>query len=144
MSSTTFWTEIRPDRALRQRLLASGLALSLLGVMATLSLPLPILVRGLVAGAWLSWGVFELLRLLRAYRRCSGLRLASDGEVLVLGRGQARSASLLPGCVVLDEFAWLRLRDDRGRTWGELVTGNHRESEEWRRFQVILRHSRPC
>lgn len=144
MSSTTFWTEIRSDPALRRWLLASGLALSLSGVAAILSLPMAGPVRGLAAVAWLAWSAHELLHLLRAYRRCTGLRLAADGEVLVLGRGAARRARLLPGCVVLDGFAWLRLCDDSGRTWGELVRGNHRESEEWRRFQMILRHSRPC
>lgn len=144
MSSSTFWTEIRPDPVLRRRVLAAGVLLGLLGVPIILSLPLASLPAWLIVVAWLTCCGRELSLLVGAYRRCSGLRLASDGEVLVLGRDRARAATLLPGCLVLDEIAWLRLRDGSGRCWGELVAGNHRESEDWRRFQVILRHPQPC
>jgi len=144
VSSTTFWAGIRPDPVLRRRVLAAGALLAILGIPIILSLPLMRTAAWLFVFAWLSWCGRELLQLRGAHRRCSGLRLSSDGEVLVVAHDRARAATLLPGCVVLDEIAWLRLRDTNGRTWGELVAGKHRESEEWRRFQVILRHPQPC
>lgn len=144
MSSTTYWAEIRPDLPCRRLVLIAGSLLALAGVPVILSLPVGPWPMLLLQGFWLAWSGRELVLLWRAQRRCSGYRLAAGGELQIWGAGGARPASLMPGSVVLHEIAWLRIRDEQGRVWGELIRGKHRESEEWRRFQVIFRHLNTC
>jgi hypothetical protein len=121
-----------------------GILLALCGVPVVLSLPFDARSLAFILAGWLAWSARELYSLVRAYRQCGGYRLSADGELLILCGDATKPGRLLPGCLVLDEFAWLRVSDERGRSWGELIAGKHRESEDWRRFQVIFRHGKPC
>ena len=119
----------------------SGLALMLVGFALIAGLPLSGGWRGL---AMLTWGGAcwrDLLSLAGAYRQYRSVRIFSDGST-ELRRAEATvaSAQLLPGSVVLPRLAWLRLRLEDGSTSGELLRGNIREDEDWRRLQVIWRH----
>ena len=80
----------------------------------------------------------------RVYGRWSALKLSADGESRLFGCEETCAVTVLPGSIVLPELAWLRIRAENGDTWGELVAGNHRQSKEWRRFQVIFRHLNTC
>ncbi len=144
MSSSTYSAEIRLDRRLRRVVLISGLMLAMTG--GGLILLLPIGMPGKVAGllGWLCWSGRELLTYWRVYGRWSALKLFADGETKLIGCDECCAATVLPGSIVLSEMAWLRIRAENGDVWGELVAGNHRESKDWRRFQVIFRHLNTC
>ena len=144
MSSTTYSAEIRTDKRLRRFVLLFGLGMALIGVLVIVLLPVSAAGRALGVAGWSCWSGWELLTYWRAYGRWSGIRLFADGKTELLGGGECCAASVLPGSIVLSEMAWLRIRAENGDTWGELVSGNHRESEEWRRFQVIFRHLNTC
>ncbi len=144
MSSNIYSAQITADKRLRAVVLFVGLALALLGAIMIAWLPTSVVVRALGLIGWFFWSGRELLTYWRVYARWSGLRVAADGTVEVQGGGRHCAARVLPGSLVLDELAWLRIRADNGDQWGELIAGDHRESEEWRRFQVIFRHLNAC
>ena len=144
MSSSTYSAEIFPHKRLRHIVLLSGVVMSLIGGVVILALPISVAGRVLALAGWFFWTGRELLTYWRAYARWFAYRLSADGETRVFGQGENCTAKLLPGSIVLAEVAWLRLQAENGDKWGELVAGNHRESEEWRRFQVIFRHLNTC
>ena len=144
MSSSTYSAEIAADEQLRRVVLSVGLALALLGALIIIWLPTSLTARvpGLIG--WFYWSGRELLTYWKVYARWSVFKVAADGTIDVQGEGRHATARVLPGSLVLAELAWLRMRADNGDQWGELIAGNHRESEEWRRFQVIFRHLNAC
>ena len=144
MSSMTYSAEIRPHKGLRRVVLMTGLILSLTGGIVIVLLPVGVAGKSLAAAGWFSWTARELLTYWRVYGRWCAYRVSADGETRVIGRGEVCTAKLLPGSIVLAEAAWLRVQAENGEQWGELVTGNCRKSEEWRRFQVIFRHLNTC
>ncbi len=144
MSSSTYSAEIAADEQLRRVVLSVGLALARLGALIIIWLPTSLMGRvpGLIG--WFYWSGRELLTYWKVYARWSVFSVAADGTIDVYGEGRHVAARVLPGSLVLAELAWLRIRADNGDQWGELIAGNHRESEEWRRFQVIFRHLNAC
>jgi len=144
VSSSTYSTHIAADDRLRGVVLLVGLALALLGAIMIAWLPVSVVGRILGLVGWFSWSGRELLTYWRVYGRWSGLSVAADGTIEVQGGGCRSAARVLPGSLVLADVAWLRIRADNGDQWGELIAGNHQESEEWRRFQVIFRHLNAC
>ncbi len=144
MSSSTYSAEIRMDRRLRRVVLISGLLLALTGGGLMLLLPIGIPVKLGASLGWYFWSGTELLAYWRVYGRWSAVKLSADGEIELMGCDECCAATVLPGSIVLPELAWLRIRAENGDIWGELVAGNHRESKEWRRFQVIFRHLNTC
>ena len=115
------------------------------GVIALAVLPLArwIIVSG--SGLWIFWVGRELASLRRVYGRFTGYRVWPDGEIEVLAdTGAGLNARVAPGTLVTRYWAWLRVDAGDGRCWGELVAGNARESQQWRRFQVIFRHLNAC
>jgi len=98
-------------------------------------------VRLLAAGAWLPIGLLELCRFVQGYRSCERLRVFADGSAATAdATGAWRKAKLRPGSVVLDRVAWLRIDAGQGGRFTELLVGNSRKNNEWRRLQVIWRH----
>ena len=70
-------------------------------------------------------------------RRFVGAIVATRRRVV---GGEWRTASLLSGSLVLPGVAWLRISVGTGPAYGELLTGNPRKNEDWRRLLVIWRH----
>ena len=121
-------------------MLGSGALLALFGVIPILTLDLATPLRSASVLAWLAYSAAELGRMARTYARVSGFRLDSALEFEMLGRGgRWLPASLAPGSIVLDRAIWLRYRNSEGRASAELVTGNGRESQDFRRLKVLLR-----
>jgi len=118
----------------------TGSGLILLLPFAGLSLPL----KAVVAAVWTIFSGRELLTHWRVYGRWSVLTLYANGETELFGQQESCAARVLPGSIVLADIAWLRIRAENGQIWGELVAADPRESEEWRRFQVIFRHLHTC
>lgn len=141
MSSNSYWSCLTPDPDLRlvvdvaaQLLIAASIAL-------VLTMSLGVLPRFGAALACLGLGRFELLRLRRGFRCCREIRLASDGSALLRDEdGRWVVASLRSGSLVLPRLAWLRLRTVSGVLVTELVCGDSRTGQDWRRLQVIWRH----
>lgn len=147
MSSSTFSAAVRLHKRLRRIVLISGCMLALTGLGLILLLPfagLSLPLKAVVAAAWTIWSGRELLTHWRVYGRWSVLTLYANGATELLGKQESCAARVLPGSIVLPDIAWLRIRAENGDIWGELVAADSRESEEWRRFQVIFRHLNTC
>jgi len=141
VSSNTFSAELRPDPCLRRLVLASGMLLLLAGLILIISLPLAAAYRCLIAVVWLALGAHEWTSNRRAYVRFGIMRIDAMGCVeRRCGDGTWQVQGLRPGSVVLARLAWLRLVATDGLRYAELVSGDGRESNDWRRFQVIWRH----
>ena len=144
-SSDRYSSEILPDRGLRLVVLVSGLAFALLGAGVFVTLPLPIGVRVLAAAIWLCGSVASCARLGRRYRGIAGYRVYPDGSAeIVRADGRRVAGQLTPGTFLLPGLAWLRVTATGGEAVAELVAGNPRTSQHWRRFQVICRHLAAC
>jgi hypothetical protein len=121
--------------------LCSGAVLGVLGLIAVLTLPLPVAWRAIAATAWTAAVALELARLHRAWQGCRGVRLRADGSASALGRdGRWQPVTLLADGVLLRRWGWIRLRTASGRVFAEPVRGACRNSHDWRRLQVIWRH----
>ena len=74
-------------------------------------------------------------------RRCRGIRVYSDGSASIKdSAGVWQPTVLSRDCIVLPACAWLKLTSADGTRYYELLRGSCRESEQWRRLQVIWRH----
>lgn len=145
MLSGTYSTELNPDRRLRKLVIGAGAAVSALGVVAIWTLPWPLPFRLLAVSAWTAAAAADLVRTLSGFGRCNGIRIEAGGEVALLAPdGRWTVARLQPGSIVLGSLAWLRLESADGIRFGELLRGDARETEEWRRFQVIWKHLGPA
>ena len=141
MSSTEYWAELRPDSRLRRAVIASGFVLLILGLLMLLFVDWSPILRGLIGVSWGGLTALRLLQLARAYTQNGILRLGADGGVNIEATdGRRVAAALQPGSLVLQRYAWLRIAPEVGRPYAELLTGDPRENEDWRRFQVIWRH----
>ena len=115
-------------------LIAIGLAL-------IVTLELNAALRAAACLVWFAMGRVELERIERGFESCTAIRLSPDGEVAICNNEQEwRPGTLQTGSVVLRNVAWLRLRTADGTKFVELLRGNSRQSQEWRRLQVIWRH----
>jgi hypothetical protein len=126
---------------LRRIVLWSGVLLGIVGVVLVFSTRLPAAWLIAASAAWLLVSGWELRRICLGYARCHRLRLSAGGEMWRLDAdGNWRPARLLPGSVLLRRVGWIRWDDGRGRQYAELLRGRSRESDDWRRLQVIWRH----
>ncbi len=142
MSSNAYSATLKPDPWLRILVLTVGRLLFAAGLVLILSLPLDAVVRASGSALWLVLGVYELGRLQRGFASCSAVRIRCDGSVEVWCRGEKWLAGRLSsGSVVLENLAWLRLRLDSGPLILELFRGAARDCDDWRRLQVIWRHT---
>lgn len=74
-------------------------------------------------------------------RRCRGIRVYADGSACIQdAAGVWQQTVLSRDCIVLPTYAWLKLTTVDGTRYYELLRGSCRESEQWRRLQVIWRH----
>ncbi len=90
---------------------------------------------------WFGLSASRLWQLRHAYAENGILRVAADGSIEIEGLdGRRRAATLNNGSFAVQRFAWLSVSLPNGTSYAELVRGDARESQEWRRFQVIWRH----
>ena len=141
MSSRTYSSELTPDPVLRGLLLVAAAMTMLLGLLMILCLPID---RFLSVGAAIIWcaiTAIEIAAISIAHKRFSGIRVYADGSIELRARdGVWQAATTARGCIVLPKLAWFRVRPAKGPIYRELVRGDSRESEQWRRLQVIWRH----
>jgi hypothetical protein len=141
VSSTTFSAELQPDPRLRRLVLGSGLLLGAAGIPLIATLGIAATGRALLAAAWLTVFARQWLSFRRAYARNGMLRVDADGQVRCRrGAGGWEPLEILPGSIVTAGWAWLRLGRADAAGYAELLRGKARQSEDWRRFQVIWRH----
>lgn len=140
MSSAAYEAGLVPARHLRTALLAAAGGALLAGIVLVVCMPAaPLLKAGLCLLWVLSCGG-EVSSFRRGMSRIDRIGIRDDGSVLGYGPDGARHVlRLLPGSVVLERVAWLRLGFGDGLAYGELVTGDAAESEAWRRLLVIWR-----
>ena len=141
MSSTTFSACLQVDPFLRRLVLATGIVFSMTGVFMILAMPYPVFLRLSAAVVWGYFAAHEIAMLRRAYGRYRVLELDNNEDIRLLDfDGNWHRARLLPGSVLLRRAGWLRVRDARGRVFGEPVRGSCRDGRAWRRLQLIWRH----
>lgn len=141
MSSTTFLAELHPDPRLRRMVLGSGLLLGIAGVPVIAMLGIDTSGKALLAVAWLAVFAWQWWGLRCAYARNGILRVDAEGRARCrLGGGDWEPLEILPGSIVTRRWAWLRLGRADAPGYAELLRGEARQSEDWRRFQVIWRH----
>jgi hypothetical protein len=141
VSSTAFSTELRPEPLLRIAVQLSGLTTLVFGLLALLLMPVGGVWRILASLSWLFFCMQELRIIRAAYSQYLAVNIDAVGEVrLVTRSGEYHAAVLLPGSVLLPSCAWLRFKTENGLVFGELMRGDSRESNDWRRLQVIWRH----
>jgi hypothetical protein len=113
----------------------------LLGLLALMLMPVDIIWRVASSTPWLFFCGHELRVIRTAYLRYTSIRIDANGGVrLETCDGEFEVADLLSGSVLLDHYAWLRFKTQKGAVFGELLRGNSRENQQWRRLQVIWRH----
>ena len=140
MPSNAYSAHLNPDPWLRIIVLSSGRLLLAIGLGVILSLELPVAARVVGSLLWLALGKVELVRLQRGFDACAAMRVHADGRIEVLdGTDQWRPCELLSGSMVLRNLAWIRLQSSSGSVLAELYCGNVRDSQDWRRLQVIWR-----
>jgi hypothetical protein len=126
---------------LRRWVFLSGACLTAAGAVTILVLPLGLPLRLPAACAWSLLGALRLASLAAAYRSYRRIHLDADGSLLLeSGDGAQTPGRIGPGSIALSRVAWLRVVKGERFLAGELLRGNGRESEAWRRFQVIWRH----
>ncbi len=141
MSSNSYSTCLTPDPWLRIVVLTSGRLLVAVGIVLILTLDLAAAIRAVTGLVWVAGGRHELVRIERRFESLIAVRLSSGGEIAVLNNDQEwLPVTLQTGSVVLRSIAWLRLRAANGDNFVELLRGNARQSQDWRRLQVIWRH----
>jgi len=140
LSSREFEAVLVPATRLRRALLAISGGAWLAGTLLLLGLPLRPELKFLLVCLWLVRCLFELRSQVKAAFRIDRIRICATGSLEGLsGGGAVESLTLLSGSVVLSRVAWLRLRLDDGLQYGELLTGNPRRDQQWRRLQLIWR-----
>jgi len=140
LSSRGFEAVLLLPSHLRKVLLAISGTACVLGTLLALGLPLRPELKFAVVGLWLGRCLFELRSQLRGASRIDRIRICSTGALEGLTRhGAVESLTLLSGSMVLSRVAWFRLEFDDGLRYGEVVTGNARRDEHWRRLQLIWR-----
>lgn len=146
MSSAIFVAELQTDAGLRRLLSCSNLIALAVGAGILLNLPVPVGLRTLAAAGWGFVMVLEYFGRRARQQQLRRIRVYADGSAQLLDRtGTWTQATVCRDSVVLARFAWLRLNFADGRRHAELLTGNSRESQDWRRLQVIWKHlSRPA
>lgn len=144
-SFAPYTASLRADRGLRRLVLGSGLVFFVAGLVILAALPVAAPGSALLALAWCALSTAELAILKRAYRDCVALTLHADGSVEVERTdGGRREGRLLPGSVVLRDWAWLRVEVPGRWGWAEPFGVRAQDREQWRRFQVICRHLTAC
>ena len=113
----------------------------LVGFVPILSLPIDIFLCAAAASVWCAVVSAQLGVISSAHKRFTRIRISCGGECELRNKdGEWEAAIIAGGCVVWSQLAWLRLQLPSGRCHLELVSGDVRESEQWRRLQVIWRH----
>ena len=141
MSSAKYVAELQPDSLMRLvTLLATWLA-GAAGVTVLCGLPVDPLLRVGAIAAWITWVACNGMRRRAAEQGLQRIRLFADGSAALLRPdGSWTPAMLGADSTVLAGLAWLHFNAEAGLPHTELLRGNSRESEDWRRLQVIWRH----
>ncbi|NCF72493.1 MAG: hypothetical protein GWP67_03215 [Gammaproteobacteria bacterium] len=141
MSSNAYSANLTPDPWLRIVVLTSGRLLIAAGLVLILMFDLNAVFRAAGCLVWVAAGHFELANLQRGFDACTSIRIDSSGAAEIFNSDQEwMPATLQTGSVLLRNLGWLRLQSTDGQYFFELVRGNARQSNDWRRLQVIWRH----
>lgn len=141
MSSTPYCAELKPDTRLRQLVVGCGLVSMVTGLVILAGMDLERRWTAAAAMIWLLASGWQLFVITSGYKQIRCLRIFGSGAVeLEVPGGGWLAAKLLPGSIVLDHLAWLRIVTAEGCQHRELVRRKSSENEAWRRLQVIWRH----
>lgn len=140
MSSGKFVCDLRTDSRLRSYLLFGGIVAWASGLLLLLTMPLPLALRLSLCVIWTVSSAVEWHHQRRGMARIGRIRICADGRVDGVAPGGARQPlTILPGSVVLERTAWLRLRFADGSRSGEWLRQRRGEAEQWRVLRVIWR-----
>ena len=141
VSFTAYSATLRAEPELRRRVLASGAAFAVTGVVVASAMPGGFWFIAPAVLTWSAWIGAELTLAHCAYRSSRAFTLLADGSVEVeLADGSRRIGQVAPGGLRWGRWAWLRVRLAGRPSWGEPLSLGGQDREQWRRFQVISRH----
>ncbi|NNF39844.1 MAG: hypothetical protein HKN64_00600 [Woeseiaceae bacterium] len=122
-------------------MLYSGAVLAVVGIFLVASMPIHWLARLLLAVAWTVFCAVEWRRVRRGFSACQRLCLMADGTAMRQDPdGHWDAVRVLSGSIILRHAGWLVLELADGHRAVQPVRGHCRESNDWRRLQVIWRH----
>jgi len=140
LSSRGFEAVLVLSSQLRKVLLAISGTACFLGALLVLGLPVRPELKVVVVCLWLARCLFEFRSQLRGGSRIDRIRICATGALEGLADdGAVESLTLLSGSMVLSRVAWFRLEFEDGLRYGELLVGNPRRDEHWRRLQLVWR-----
>ena len=114
MSSAVYEAELAPDERIRAGLLAFACCVTLAGLILILLLPVIAPLRAALGATFLLAAIVEAITFMRGMSRIYRIRIRSDGSISGVGSaGTMQPLTLLPGSIVLDRLAWLRLQIGR-------------------------------
>lgn len=143
MSSAGYETRLAPDRRSRRALVAGCLAADACGLLLLVILRVPIALKLALVLLWIAVAAVDTRRRLLGMSRIDRIVMSADHGLRGGRAGQPdRPLELLPGSVVLERWAWLRLRFEDGLAHGELLRRASAGREAWRRLNLIWRHGR--
>ena len=141
MSSNSYSACLTPDPWLRIVVAISGCLLIAVGLTLILVLGIGVALRSVGCLVWLAIGWFDLRRLEQGFDTHKAIRFDSNGETFILDNDENWvPARLLTGSILTRKLGWIRLKDQSGQVFLELIRGDARQSQNWRRLQVIWRH----
>lgn len=141
MSSARYVAELQPDPLMRRVVLLTTLLACAAGVAVLSTLPIDPYLRSGSIAAWSIWLAWNLAQRHVKERQLLRIRLFGDASAALLRPdGSWTRVEVAPDSTVLAGLAWLALCPEAGPAHTELLRGNSRECEDWRRLQVIWRH----
>lgn len=130
--------ELKPSPRARLYLLSAGWLTLLLGSAFIVRVEISVWVKLILLPAWWLDGAGTLARMAGAQRWLKAVRLRPSGDCEAVGPGfVGRPARLLSASIVTQHWAWLRVADEEGRIYSELILRGGVEAIVWRRFQVL-------
>jgi len=141
VSSNSYSARLTPDPWLQIFVLTSGRVLYAIGIVLILLLPIHPVIRGFACLIWVIAAYWEISRFENNFRQCVEIRIYSSGDLEIADdNADWAPATLLAGSLVLRQLGWLRIRSVKGQTISQPLRGDARESQDWRRLQVIWQH----
>ena len=141
MSSNEYSACLTPDPRLRRIVLRTGHLFAALGVALILQLPAEPFWLATGAMVWAGSVFRQNQKLRRAWQEYSQICVYPDGRVeLIDVTGERADARLEDGSILIRRCAWLRLSTAGRGCFAELLQGDSRRCNNWRRLQVIWRH----
>ena len=134
--------ELVPVPRLRRVVIVSGWIFMQIGLFIIVQMPLAVPIKLILIAAWIADCLWGLKRQVAGNVKVKRIKIDTVGVVECLDQsGYSHKIQLLKGSVVLQRWAWLRLRFPDGQHYVELLSKIDCPATTWRRLQLLWRHA---